>query len=134
MPRTRSGLPVLVVEDDPPLRELYRALLGAAGYSVLTVDDGVTALRCIEDRPPAAVVLDLVLPRLSGRAVYQELKERASTRHIPIVVVTGHDTSDLNETGIDCVLRKPLDPDTLVSAVRNCIARGPSPSGIPPVP
>jgi len=117
-----SGLPVLVVEDDPPLRELYRSVLRQAGYSVLTVEDGFTALRCIEDRPVAAVVLDLVLPRLSGRDVCHELKARPEMSAIPIIVVSGHDMSDLNEADFACVLRKPLDPDSLVSAVRKCTA------------
>lgn len=116
-------MPVLVVEDDPPLREFYRSALRQAGYTVLTAEDGLAALRCIENRPPAAVVLDLVLPRLSGRDVYRELQAQPSTRDIPIVVVSGHDTSDLNEADFACVLRKPLDPDTLVGAVQQCVTR-----------
>lgn len=121
---------MLVVEDDPPLRELYRSLLRQAGFAVLTVEDGLTALRCIEERPVAAVVLDLVLPRLSGRDVYQELKARPATSHIPIIIVSGHDVSDLNETDFACVLRKPLNPDRFVDAVRQCTAgarRSPEP-------
>ena len=123
MVTTLPGLPVLVVEDDPPVRELYRSILRQAGYTVLTVEDGLTALRCIEDRPPAAVVLDLVLPRLSGRDVYHELKARPETRDLPIIVVSGHDVSDLNEAEFACVLRKPLDPESLVAAVRKCTAQ-----------
>lgn len=82
------------------------------------------ALRCIEDRPVAAVVLDLVLPRLSGRDVYREMKARPDMRNIPIIVVSGHDVSDLKESDFACVLRKPLDPDTLVAAVKKCISGG----------
>ena len=123
LPATFSRSPVLIVEDDPPLRELYRSILRHAGYTVLTVEDGLTALRCIEDRPPAAVVLDLVLPRLSGRDVYRELKARPATRDIPIVVVSGHDMSDLNEADFACVLHKPIDPDRLVAAVEKCAVR-----------
>ena len=115
------GLPILIVEDDPPLRELYRSALRQAGLWALTAEDGLSALRCIEDRPVAAVVLDLVLPRLSGRAVSAEMKTRLDMRDIPIIIVSGHDVSDLNEADFACVLRKPFDPDTLVNAVRKCV-------------
>ena len=76
----------------------------------------------MEDRPVAAVVLDLVLPRLSGRAVCRELRARHDMNTIPIIVISGHDMSDLNEADFACVLHKPLDPDSLVSAVRKCTA------------
>jgi DNA-binding response OmpR family regulator len=116
-------LPILVVEDDPPARELYRSILRQAGYSVIAVEDGLAALHYIEERRPAAVVLDLVLPRLSGRDVYQELQMRPDTRDIPIVIVSGHDMSDLNESDFACVLHKPLDIDSLLNAVKECVAR-----------
>ncbi len=120
MSTTLSGLPVLVVEDDPPLRELYRSVLRQAGYLVLTAEDGMTALRCMEDRPVAAVVLDLVLPRLSGRAVCRELKARYDMRAIPVIAGRGHDMSPLSEATFACAPHKPLDPDSLISAVRKC--------------
>ena len=114
---------MLVVEDDAPLRELYRSLLRQAGYTVIAVEDGLAALHSIDQRRPAAVVLDMALPRLSGRDVYQELKGRPDTCDIPIVVVSGHDVSDLNEADFASVLRKPLGPESLVSAVQKGIAR-----------
>lgn len=123
---TASGLTVLVVEDDSAARELYRALLRQAGYTVVAVEDGLSALQYLEDHRPAAVVLDLVLPRLSGRDVHQELKARADTRDIPVVVISGHDMSDLDEAQFACVLRKPLGPDYLVNAVEDCIRRAQS--------
>jgi len=88
---------------------------------VLDVEDGVAALRTLETHLPAAVVLDLSLPRLDGRDVYREMQAHADTRDIPVIVVTGTDASDLNEKDFACVLRKPLHPDNLVSAVQDCI-------------
>jgi two-component system phosphate regulon response regulator PhoB len=124
LPTVLSGPAVLVVEDDAPLRELYRSLLRDAGYSVTAVEDGLAALHSVEKRVPAAVVLDLALPRLSGRDVFQELKARPETRRIPIVVVTGHDVSDLVPSDFASILRKPLSPDSLVAAVQSCVRRG----------
>lgn len=112
---------VLVVEDDAPLRELYRSALRSAGYAVVAVEDGIDALRRVERGHPEAVILDLGLPRLSGRDVQRELKSRPDTQHIPIVVVSGTDTSDLDPEDFACVLNKPISADALILAVQNCL-------------
>lgn len=112
---------ILVVEDDAPLREHYRSALRAAGYAVVAVEDGVDALRRVERGRPEAVILDLVLPRLSGRDVQRELKSSPATQDIPIVVVSGTDTSDLNPEDFACVLNKPISADALILAVQNCV-------------
>ncbi|MBI4264134.1 MAG: response regulator [Acidobacteria bacterium] len=114
---------VLVVEDDPSLRELYRTTLRTAGYAVVAVEDGADALRHIEQGPPAAVVLDLALPRVGGRDVQRELRSHPETRHIPIVVVSGTDMSDLDSNEYASLLMKPVAPEVLVWAVENSIRR-----------
>ena len=120
---TSSWRKILVVEDDPQLREMYRMALRAAGYVVIAVEDGADALRQIEQALPALVVLDLALPRLGGHDVHRELKARDDTRDIPIVVVTGTTLSDADAKDFAFVVRKPCDGDRLVSAVAQCIRR-----------
>jgi CheY-like chemotaxis protein len=112
---------ILVVEDDHSLRDLYRSALRAAGYAVVGVEDGQDALRMVETGIPRAVVLDLALPRLGGREVSKELRANPTTQHIPVVIVSGTDTSDLDPGQFACVLKKPIDPDALVDAVQSCI-------------
>jgi DNA-binding response OmpR family regulator len=114
---------VLIVEDDPVLRSLYKAMLQMDGFSVVAVEDGIDALRHIELEVPAAVVLDLGLPRLGGRDVSREMTSRIEMRGIPIVIVTGEETSDLDPSQFVCILRKPIDPFSLVSAVRGCLEK-----------
>ncbi len=114
---------ILVVEDDPGLREMYRTSLMVAGYMVVAVEDGVDALRRIDAEPPNLVVLDMALPRLGGREVQGELRSRPDTSHIPIVVVSGTDTRNLNPRDFDCVLRKPITLDALLEAVEDCLRR-----------
>jgi CheY-like chemotaxis protein len=114
---------VLVVEDDAALRELYRSALRSAGFTVIAVEDGLSALRRVESDKPRAVVLDLDLPRVGGRDVQQELKARRDTQQIPIMVVSGTDTEDLDPEDFACILRKPITPDELVSAVQKCLAK-----------
>ena len=116
---------MLVVEDEPALRAMYRAALEIDGFTVVAVEDGLDALRRIETGAPAAVVLDLGLPRLGGRDVYREMAANDHTRGIPIVIVTGQDTRDLNPDEFACILHKPLDPQDLLSAVRQCVQRAP---------
>ena len=111
-----------MVEDDHSLRDLYRSALRAAGYAVVGVEDGQDALRMVETGIPRAVVLDLALPRLGGREVSKELRANPTTQHIPVVIVSGTDTSDLDPGQFACVLKKPIDPDALVDAVQSCIA------------
>ena len=114
---------VLVVEDDPSLRELFRVALTSAGYQVVAVEDGVDALRRVEHKAPQAVVLDLALPCMDGRDVSRELRARASTRDIPIVVVSGTDMADLNPDDFACLLRKPIHPEAVVFAVERSLRR-----------
>jgi DNA-binding response OmpR family regulator len=113
---------VLVVEDDPALQSLYRTALTLEGYLVITAEDGVGALRRIDQQRPSVIVLDLGLPRLDGRSVGREMAAHAETRDIPIIVVTA-DTAALNEGDFARVLRKPVDPDRLLEAIQACLRR-----------
>ena len=120
-PRRRTRTTVLVVEDDPQLRTYYRSLLTLEGYVVLTAEDGVDALERIEDHQVGAVVLDLGLPRLPGEDVGRELASHPRLRSIPVIVVTGRDTADVDAALYTCVLRKPVSPDALIKAVNDCV-------------
>jgi DNA-binding response OmpR family regulator len=114
---------VLVVEDDASLRRMYRAVLGLAGFAVIEAEDGLRALHRIDQEPPDLVILDLMLPTVSGMVVQQEIAANLHTRNIPVVIITG---CDMNLDGLDvpCVLRKPVSPDKLVETVRSCLHSG----------
>ena len=114
---------VLVVEDDPELRSLYRTALTLAGYAVVATIDGVDALRHLESHSADLVILDMGLPCLRGDDVQREMSAHADTRGIPIVVVTGEETHVSNPSDYACVLRKPLDLHDLVAAVARCLSR-----------
>lgn len=98
-------------------------MLRGDGYTVVAVEDGLSALRYMEHQLPAAIVLDLGLPRMSGRDVYRELKSRPETQNIPIVVVTGTDASDLNASDFAALLTKPVQAEELLRAVERAIGR-----------
>jgi len=111
---------VLVVEDDHDLRASFRTSLALAGFLVREAPDGIHALRQIDQQPPDLVVLDLMLPHLSGLDVQQEIASNAYTRAIPIILVTGT-SLDLDHLSVSCILRKPILPDELVLAVQRCL-------------
>jgi DNA-binding response OmpR family regulator len=108
---------VLIVEDDQSVRKMFRTALSFAGFDVLEADEAVAALRLLDQYPVDVVVLDLMLPTLSGLAVQQEIAAHAHTASIPVLIVTGSDMS-LDQVDVPCVLRKPVSPDQLVAAVR----------------
>jgi DNA-binding response OmpR family regulator len=114
---------ILIVEDDIPLRDLYRTALVTAGFDVRVVGNGYDALQSLDDRRPHLVILDLGLPVVSGYVVRQELAAQAHTRDIPVVIVTG-ETGAGDHLDADCVLTKPVTPDKLVEVVRRCLASG----------
>lgn len=116
----RHSTTVLVVEDDPVLRTFYRSALTIAGFTVVAAADGVEALYHIEGYQPAAIVLDLGLPRMSGHDVGRELASHPGLRDIPVIVVTGED-GDIDPGKFACILRKPVSANALIVAVENCL-------------
>jgi DNA-binding response OmpR family regulator len=102
---------------------MYRTALSFAGFAVIEADDAISALRSLDQYRVDVVVLDLMLPTLSGLAVQQEIAAHAHTASIPVVIVTGSDMS-LDDVDVPCVLRKPVSPDQLVATVQTCLASG----------
>ena len=111
---------VLLVEDDEDLRRMFRTALVLEGFDVYEAANGYDALSVLEQDPTDLVVLDLGLPRLDGLSVLEEIQ--ATTQNLPVVIVTGSDL-DLANVDVDCVLRKPVSPDTLVKTVRQCLEK-----------
>jgi two-component system response regulator MprA len=113
----------LIVEDDAGTRSMYRDALRHAGFQVIAVEDGLDALRRIEEERVDAVVLDLMLPRVGGEDVYKEMRAHPTTRLIPIIIVTASDVRELAAGEFPHVLRKPVTPESLVAAIHHAFRR-----------
>jgi chemosensory pili system protein ChpA (sensor histidine kinase/response regulator) len=113
----------LVVEDDPSLRELYQKVLKLEGHVVIVAEDGVEALRRVEEQVVDAVILDLTMPRLDGRSVKRGFDANGAMKNVPVILVTGHVAPDLDPGEFACVLHKPIGIEALVKAVRHCLAK-----------
>jgi two-component system, sensor histidine kinase and response regulator len=112
---------VLVVEDDPDTRHLYRDVLSLNGFDVKVARGGLEALRMIDASPPDLVLLDLGMPGIDGLSVRRELAANPHTQRLPVVIVTGMD-GNFDWLSPDCVLRKPVSFAQLLQAVRRCLA------------
>ncbi len=126
------GARILVVDDEPQLLRSLRTTLAAHGYDVQTATTGEEALALLAARLPDLVVLDLVLPGLSGLAVCQELRARAP---VPILILSARgderDKVAALDTGADDYLTKPFGVNELLARIRAALrraagARGPS--------
>jgi len=120
MNSTRPTGRILVVEDDPAVQKALRRLFESEGYTVEVQADGISAMESFQAAPPAVVILDLRLPKLSGGDVCKEIKAQAPT--LPIVVLSAtSDVSDkvlLLELGADDYVTKPFSPRELLARVR----------------
>jgi CheY-like chemotaxis protein len=111
-------LPVLVVDDDEPTRRLVQAVLRRSGYDTETATNGGEAIALLRKNAYAAVVLDMMMPRVGGHNVIEFLSTSAST--IPVVICSAAGPAAL--TGLDpavvkAVIRKPFDVNEFIDAV-----------------
>jgi two-component system, OmpR family, phosphate regulon response regulator PhoB len=108
---------ILLVEDDPDIRELVAYKLSRGGFEVIEAADGLAALQAARTRPPDAVVLDMGLPRLSGIEVCRELRAAPATAAVPIIMLTGavrlQELEQAYAAGASDYLVKPFSPREL---------------------
>ncbi len=118
MPQKR----ILVVEDEAPIREMLAFNLGRAGYDVHPVEDGRSARAAIADRFPDVVLMDWMLPDISGLELTRQLKRDPATREIPVIMVTARTEEDDRVTGLDGgaddYIVKPFSPRELLARIR----------------
>lgn len=118
---------LVVIDDDPDLQALFRAVLEAEGYRIQEADGGEEGLRCVRTNPPDLVLLDLVMPGVDGLEVCRRLRNDTTTREVPIIMVTtkGHETDVVLGLGLgaDDYVIKPFNPRELVARVKAVLRR-----------
>jgi putative two-component system response regulator len=116
---------VFVVDDDPEIRRLLRKLLESTGYAVFEFESGTSALERLRSDPPDLVLLDLLLPDLSGHKVLEDIRADPATRLLPVVMLTGHATREEKiraiREGVSDFLPKPFAPEELMPRVRSLV-------------
>jgi DNA-binding response OmpR family regulator len=118
---------ILVADDEPDVLSLVSLNLQRAGFEVLKAEDGERALRIAREQAPALLVLDLMMPGLSGLDVTKQLKQDPRTAHIPILMLTARaDEVDRIvglELGADDYVTKPFSPREIVLRVQSVLRR-----------
>lgn len=112
---------VLIAQDFPDAREMYRDYLTFAGLEVLTASDGHEAVRVATSERPDVIVMDAVLPGMTGWDATARLKHNRATRHLRVLMLTGHVFRDSQKrakaSGVDLFVSKPCLPDDLYSHI-----------------
>ncbi len=116
---------VLLVEDSKFLKAATERALASAGYEVISAADGAQALRLAREHLPALILLDIMLPKMSGQDVLKALKNDPATAAIPVMMLSGLSQKNANQLvkdGATCFFEKSdsmlaKGPDSLLTAV-----------------
>ncbi|MEX2583319.1 MAG: response regulator transcription factor [Gemmatimonadota bacterium] len=118
---------ILVVDDEPDISALVAYHLARAAYQVRTAADGADALRAVESQLPDLILLDLMLPGMSGLDILRELRRRPETNAVPIILLTARkeeqDRIEGLKLGADDYVAKPFSPQELILRVGAVLRR-----------
>jgi CheY-like chemotaxis protein len=124
---------ILVVDDEPNVREYLKTVLEDAEFKVVTAADGVEALEMIHREKPDFISLDLIMPRKSGHKLLYELKKDKDLSRIPVLIVTAHARDELGKDNLEDLLsnrvmsgpgtylEKPVNPLSYVRSVQRAL-------------
>ncbi len=116
------AIKILIVDDDPDIRDVLKLTLSEENYEILEADNGEDALKVIHSNQPDLILLDYKIPRIDGREVCRRIKKDLLLRHLPIIMVTGkgdiNDKVDGIDAGADDYVVKPFEPKELLARIR----------------
>ncbi len=119
------GKRVLVADDEPNILQSVALVLEEEGYHVLTATDGEQTLRLAVKETLDLIILDIKMPKISGREVFRRLRENEKSAHIPIMILTaiGEEIPAREEWKLDCVdyITKPFSPYAIVERVNKVL-------------
>ncbi len=117
---------IVCIEDETEMIELIRLILGRRGFDVHGAAGGKEGLQMVRELLPDLVLLDLMMPEMDGWEVYQQMKADASTRDIPVIVVTARAQNidkvlGLHIAKVDDYIAKPFGPQELIDSVEKIL-------------
>ncbi|MFA5363158.1 MAG: response regulator [Candidatus Omnitrophota bacterium] len=121
------AIKILVVDDDPDIRDVLRLTLEGDNYEVTEAANGEEALRTIASKTPDLVLIDYQMPIMNGMEVCHTVKKDILLRHLPVIMVTGkgevNDKVDGLDSGADDYIVKPFEPKELLARIRMALRR-----------
>ncbi len=125
IPARRGPTTILCIDDDPLVLYFLRGFLEPRGYRILTADDGLQGLELAQRERPDVILLDLMLHGLSGFDICRKLRAADLFRTTPIILLTvvrdPHVAITGQEAGATITLRKPTDPETILSTIEQVL-------------
>jgi excisionase family DNA binding protein len=124
-PRSRPAQLVLIVDDDPRIREFVRVNLEMDGFAVREAGSADEGLAALEDEPPDLILLDVMMPKVDGWEMLQRVRERHGVDSIQVIMFSGqveHDGTDQAEAGgAQAFVGKPFNPQDLVTRAKDLL-------------
>ena len=121
---------ILVIEDEPPIRDMIRLALELADFEVMEAENAAKAETQIANRVPDLILLDWMLPGVSGIEFAKRLKQNKDVNDIPIIILTAKAEEENKikgfEVGADDYITKPFSPRELIARIKTVLRRGPS--------
>jgi len=118
---------ILIIEDDPSIVELLRYNLETAGFDITVAMDGETGISATLEGPLDLVILDLMLPHISGLEICRQIRMSPITKHLPLIMLTAkgeeHDRIRGLDSGADDYVVKPFSPKELISRIHALLRR-----------
>jgi len=125
---------ILIVDDDPDMRDALTIILESRGYEIVNARDGIEALANLKAERPDLMILDLLMPKMDGFAVLKELQDArwSMYREIPILILSSvreeasrrrYQLETALELGVDDYIEKPVSPDTLLERVGDLLKK-----------
>ncbi len=125
----QANLGILIVEDEEPIKEMLKRCLEMADYRVMEATDTTQAEKRIQQEMPDLLLLDWMLPGLSGIDYVQVLRKSALTAHLPIILLTARAEEESKIRGLDMgaddYVTKPFSPRELITRIKTVLRRGP---------
>lgn len=119
--------PILIVEDDAMIRDLIKVYLEYEGYEVIEAEDGEVAKAQYDKYDPSLLILDLMLPKVTGEEVCDWVREDRNDEDVVIIMLTAKSRSSDKISGLkmgaDYYIRKPFEPDELIAQVKAALRR-----------
>jgi diguanylate cyclase (GGDEF)-like protein len=121
------AIKILIVDDDPDIRDVLRITLEGENYEVFEAGDGEEGLKAVQTKTLDLVLLDYKMPKMDGREVCSRIKKDILLQHLPVIMVTGKgdltDKVDGIDAGADDYIVKPFEPKELLARIRMIIRR-----------
>ena len=118
---------ILVVDDEPVIKDSIAEILRIHGYQVLTASNGIEGLEVIRQEIPELIISDIMMPEMNGYQFYQRVRSNPEYLWIPFIFLSakreGEDIRFGKELGVEDYLKKPIDAEDLLAAVIGCLKR-----------